>query len=88
MLSKKGTKIGGKRAGAGRKKEVRTIEKEKAREFIIAFVTARLEPLLNMLYKKALKGDVIAAKELFDRGYGKAPQAIEAQIEVSLKLDV
>lgn len=80
---------GGARPGAGRPKEKRTIAKEKAREFIIEFVSQRLEPLLNVLYERAIDGkDVAAVKELFDRGYGKAPQAVELDAKVTLKIDV
>ena len=36
-----------------------------------------LEAILAALRSKATKGDVRAAQELFDRGYGKAKQFIE-----------
>lgn len=39
--------IGGKREGAGRKKEQRTIEKEKAREFMINKIAKDLEPIIT-----------------------------------------
>ncbi len=68
---------GGKRPGAGRKKEQRTIEKEQARKFIIKKVIASLEPIVNKLILKAKRGDLQATKELFDRAFGRPPQAIE-----------
>lgn len=40
-----------------------------------------LERVLNALYNKAIKGDVRAAQELFDRGYGKAKQTVDTRIE-------
>lgn len=40
-----------------------------------------LEKVLNALYKKAIKGDVRAAQELLDRGFGKAKQTIDTKIE-------
>ena len=40
-----------------------------------------IDEVLNALYKKAIKGDVRAAQELFDRGYGKAKQTVDAKIE-------
>ena len=43
--------------------------------------TNRLEKVLNALYKKALKGDVRAAQELIDRGYGKPNQKVDMNIE-------
>jgi len=36
-----------------------------------------LEKVLEALYKKALKGDVRAAQELLDRGFGKASQIVD-----------
>ena len=39
--------------------------------------TNRLEHILNALYKKAIKGDVRAAQELMDRGFGKSQQFVD-----------
>lgn len=38
---------GGKREGAGRKKEKRTIQSEKAREYLINRIAAELEPIVT-----------------------------------------
>lgn len=46
---------GGKRIGAGRKKEKRTIESEKAREYLIGRITAELEPIATA-HIEAAKG--------------------------------
>ena len=65
----------GKRGG--RPKEHRTIEKEKAREYLIMRLSQELEPIVTALIEKAKGSDVAAIKELFDRAWGKAPQAID-----------
>ena len=72
--------LSGQRPGAGRKKGWRarhTIEKEKAREYIIDRVVAELEPLMNVLIRNAKKGSLHAAALLFERAFGKVPQPME-----------
>lgn len=44
---------GGKRPGAGRKKEQRTIESEKARETVIRMVTEQLTPIMEAQIESA-----------------------------------
>lgn len=71
--------LGGKRLNAGRKKGSKashTLEAEKAKALIIKRVVQSLTPILDALIAKAESGDIIAIKELFDRAFGKAPQAI------------
>ena len=41
-----------------------------------------LDAILKTLFQRALKGDVRAAQELLDRGYGKSVQVIDANIEL------
>lgn len=67
---------GGKRPGAGRPKAQHTIEKEAAKAQLIADYIANIKPINEALIKKAKSGDIAAIKELHDRVYGKAPQAI------------
>lgn len=68
---------GGKREGAGRKKARHTIEKEEAKKILIAAYIAHIKPINDALIKKATEGDIQAIRELHDRVYGKATQAIE-----------
>lgn len=68
---------GGLRKGAGRPKAVRTIEKDKLKDYIAQRIAENAEPIITALVEKALTGDVLATRELFDRGFGKATQAIE-----------
>ena len=44
-----------------------------------------LESVLDALYNKALKGDVRAAQELMDRGFGKSQQNITTKEEQVIK---
>jgi hypothetical protein len=72
---------GGYRSGAGRKKGYSGVEAEKARELIIKKLSVSLDPIVSILIKQAKKGDIRAIKELFDRAYGKVPQATELTLE-------
>ena len=45
-----------------------------------------LDAILAALRAKAAKGDVRAAQELFDRGYGKASQPIEHSGNISIEI--
>lgn len=68
---------GGKRPGAGRPKSTATIEAQLQREMLIAFLEPHVEKIAKALLTKAKKGDVQAAKELFDRAWGKPSQNID-----------
>lgn len=70
-------KRGGKRDGAGRPVSPSTIETQKQREMLIKLLEPRLKDIFTALAEKAKQGDVQAARELFDRAWGKAPQAID-----------
>lgn len=69
--------LGGKRPGAGRPKGSLT-----AASLNIAVVARQHGPeAINTLYKIMMNGEndanrIAAAKELLDRGYGKAPQPL------------
>lgn len=70
---------GGARPGAGRpkgSKDPNTLVKEKAMFVLREKVLAEMEPIVEALIVKGKTGDVQAIKELFDRVFGKAPQAI------------
>lgn len=64
---------GGHREGAGRKKGFAAKQAELAPEVLAAMVIAEIEPIGKALIEAAKKGSVPAAKELFDRAFGKPP---------------
>ena len=45
-------------------------------------------PVAEALLKKSMTGDVQAIKEFNDRAFGRAPQAIQVEGEIILKIDV
>ncbi len=72
-------KKGGARAGAGRPAGTvssATLQTQLQREMLVKALEPHIHAITEALVKKAKKGDVQAAKELFDRAWGKAPQAI------------
>ena len=68
---------GGYRPNTGRKKGYSAIEAEKARDLIVRTLSESLESIVKSLIKQAKKGDIRVVKELFDRAYGRPPQAQE-----------
>ncbi len=60
----------------GRKKGVATIEREKAKDYIANRIGEYMPRIFDVLIAKALDGDTIAIRELFDRGFGKPTQAL------------
>jgi hypothetical protein len=60
----------------GRKKGEATILREKAKDYLARRLEEEIAPIADSLISKAAKGDVPAIKELFDRAWGKAPQAL------------
>jgi len=68
---------GGKREGAGRPKAIRTIERDRMMDYIAERIAEEGEPIVSALIEKAIKGDVMAIRELFDRGFGKPKQTTE-----------
>lgn len=70
---------GGKRPGAGRPKSFATLATQKARDYFCANLEQDLPEIYNALVEKAKNGDTQAAKELFDRGWGKPTQAITTE---------
>lgn len=67
---------GGYRAGARRKKGFSAIRAEEARAYISGRVESSLEPIIDSLIDRAVKGDISATRELFDRAWGKAQTQI------------
>ena len=67
-------KQGGYRPGAGRKKEQRTIEKEKSREFLINRIAKDLEPIVTAQIEAA-KGMYVQDKigTMYVKVYRKLP---------------
>lgn len=70
----------------GRKKGIASIKAEEARALLAQMVASEIEPLGRILIEKAKTGDVQAMKELFDRAFGKAPQAITGPNGSELKI--
>lgn len=70
---------GGYRPGAGRKKGLATIEREKAKEYIAQRIGEYMPEIFQVLVDKALEGDIQAIRELLDRGFGKPAQAITGE---------
>lgn len=71
---------GGYRAGAGRKQGFAAKNAEEARRVFSKLVMSELKPIGKALIIKAKKGDVIAARELFDRAFGKASQTTKIDL--------
>lgn len=68
---------GGYRPGAGRKVGFAAKKSEEARKVFAELTENEVKPIAEALIQKAKKGDVAAAKELFDRAWGRAVQATE-----------
>lgn len=79
---------GGKRPGAGKKKGTKaahTLDAAAGRARMIERINERIDDLVKWLFMKAYevdeegnaKIDVVAIKELLDRAYGRASQAID-----------
>ena len=56
----------------GRPKSTATLVTQKSREFTTQWVAERLEETLGLLWTEASKGNIIAIKELLERGLGKS----------------
>lgn len=68
----------------GRAPSLATLQKradKDAREKFLAFASTNVLPVGDALVKKAMKGDVMAIKEFFDRVWGKAPQSVSVDVE-------
>ncbi len=67
---------GGYRIGAGRKKGFAAKNAEEARRLLSEMVAQEIGPIGDALILKAKNGDIAAIKELFNRAWGRSPQAI------------
>ena len=61
----------------GRPISTATLTTQEARKWLSEETTRRLVPLYEVLYLKAIDGDITAIKELLDRSYGKPIQGVE-----------
>ena len=77
---------GGKREGSGRKKARHTILAEAGKAALIQAYIENIKPINKALIAKAKKGDIQAIRELHDRVYGKAPQDIKLDAEITTKV--
>ena len=68
---------GGKRIGAGRKKGFAAKNAEEAHRVLSEMLISKIKPIAEALIARAEAGDVVAAKELFDRAWGKSMQSTE-----------
>ena len=68
---------GGYREGAGRKQGYAAKSAEEARRKLSDMLISEIKPIAEALIARAKAGDVVAAKELFDRAWGKSLQSTE-----------
>lgn len=72
---------GGYRKNAGRKQGFSAKNAEEARKLLSERLSQEIEPIADVLVSRAKEGDIRAIKELFDRAWGRAPQALEIEKE-------
>ena len=66
---------------ATRQRSAASLAAERVKQRIGAIVEAELDELLPPIIAAAKAGDVIAFRELLDRGLGKATQSVEMEVE-------
>ena len=71
---------GGKRTRAGQKQGVSMESAEKVRRILSEMVMSELGTIGKALITQAKDGDVIAARELFDRAFGKSSQTAKIDL--------
>ena len=77
MISEKQLKANKKNAqNAGRPIASKTLTTQLQRKMLVVWLEPRLSNIFNALADKAEKGDVSAARELFDRAWGKSAQPL------------
>lgn len=76
-------KLGGRPKGS---KARHTLLAERGKEALVRAYLKNVKPINQALIDKALLGDIQAIKELHDRVYGKAPQDIKLDAEVTTKV--
>ena len=77
---------GGKREGAGRPIASQTLETQNARLYIAERIKEIMPELFDVMFEKARKGDMVAMKELFDRGFGKAAQSMSLDMQGNISV--
>ena len=70
---------GGARAGAGRKKGTPNKSTAEIRALAQEHGASALDKLVNLMDSKDERTALAACRELLDRGYGRAPQAITGE---------
>lgn len=78
-ISKENGKLGGRPLAS------HTIQTQIQRHRLVVLLEDKVEAIFNALAVKAMDGDVGAAKELFDRAWGKPPQFIEMDANIDDK---
>lgn len=79
MTFQKGNPYGGKREGAGRPKASSTLIREALDD-----LDTKLPTLIEMLYKKALEGDVKCTQYLVDRRLGKPSETSTVTLDAKI----
>lgn len=75
---------GGKRPGAGRKAGVPNKVNADLRELAQQYTTEALEALVGILRGDNESAKVSAAREILDRGHGKASQPVEGKLGLDI----
>ena len=92
MTEKKAKPRGGKRAGAGRKKgsidRASPSEKVEFAEIAKQFAPRALQNLIDIATnpESVDSARVAASKELIDRAYGRAPQAVDVEGDLAITI--
>jgi hypothetical protein len=71
---------GGYRPGAGRKRGFAAKSAEEARRVLAEMVMREIGPIGEALVVRAKEGDISAAKELFDRAFGRSSQSVQLDV--------
>ena len=79
---------GGSREGAGRKQGFAAKGAEEARRVFADLIRSEIEPIAMALIQRAKNGEVAAAKELFDRAWGRTGVFNEASQDESVMVVV
>ena len=73
---------GGYRQGAGRKQGFAAKSSEEARRLLSEMVIREIGPIGESLIASAKSGDIGAARELFDRAWGKSRQVSQLDLDI------
>lgn len=79
---------GGYRAGAGRKQGFAAKNAEESRRVLSEMVMHDIVPIGEALIAKAKDGDIAAARELFDRAFGKSQQNAKIDLSTERPLEI